>query len=56
MSAFGGKAENICSHGAFPVLTQCDIGGVEIPQRSIFLQDLSMLYLHRALFGAEAGL
>jgi hypothetical protein len=22
MSAFGGKAENICSHGAFPVLTQ----------------------------------
>ena len=22
VSAFGGKAENICSHGAFPVLTQ----------------------------------
>jgi hypothetical protein len=22
MSAFRGKAENICSHGAFPVLTQ----------------------------------
>src|SRR5258708_37809056 len=21
MSAFGGKAENICSHGAFPILT-----------------------------------
>ncbi len=37
MSAFGGKAENICSHGAFPVLD---------PERTFDLNGLLTLAQH----------